>query len=122
MPVLKRYLLYLLRWQLSTPVLAVVLLWLSNFSVTFATVVANLIGGLIFFWVDRFIFTSPILSPQWEIKEKVECVDCSQMAKGFRLVRTKNYDKTRDKHPEFRCSDCSEKKLQELNERGVQLD
>lgn len=119
---LKRYLLYLLRWQLSTPVLAVVLLWLSNFSVTFATVVANLIGGLIFFWVDRFIFTSPILSPQWEIKEKVECVDCGQMAKGFRLVRTKNYDKTRDKHPEFRCSDCSEKKLQELKERGVQLD
>ncbi len=116
---LKRYVLYLLRWQLSTPVLAVVLLWLSDFNVTFATVVANLIGGLIFFWVDRFIFTSPILAPQWEIKEQVRCADCGQVARGFRLVRTRNYDKTRDMHPEFRCATCSDRKLAELRERGV---
>lgn len=53
---LKRYALYLLRWQLSTPVLALCL-WLGaglgNF---WATVVANLIGGLLFFWVDKLIF------------------------------------------------------------------
>jgi len=120
--VFKRYALYLLRWQLSTPVLAVVLLWLSNFHVTFATVVANLIGGLIFFWVDKFIFTSPVLAPQWEIREKVACADCGRVARGFRLVRMKNYDKTRDKHPEFRCTDCSDRKLDELRQRGVKLD
>ena len=51
------YLIYLLRWQASTPILAVVTdklsylndFWLSAF-------IANLIGGLIFFWIDRAIF------------------------------------------------------------------
>lgn len=116
---LKRYVLYLLRWQLSTPVLAIVLVWLSDFNVTFATVVANLIGGLIFFWVDRFIFTSPVLEPQWEIKENVCCVDCGRITQGFRVVRAKKYDRTKDRDPEFRCLDCSAKKLKELKGRGV---
>lgn len=118
---IKRYALYLLRWQLSTPILAVVLVWLSDFNVTFATVVANLIGGLIFFWVDRFIFTSPVLAPQWEIREEVRCADCGRVSRGFRLVRTKNYDKTRDKDPEFRCRECSDLKLKELRKRGVKV-
>lgn len=54
---LKKYSLYLLRWQLSTPILAIVIFYLSDFPITIATVVANFIGGLLFFWVDRFIFT-----------------------------------------------------------------
>ena len=52
----KRYILYLIRWQLSTPLLALVLTWLSGLNVTVATIISNLIGGLIFFWVDRWIF------------------------------------------------------------------
>ena len=52
-----QYLLYLIRWQLSTPILAVVL-WLFGIGVSpfIPTVVANLIGGLIFFWIDKWIF------------------------------------------------------------------
>ncbi len=117
----KRYIIYLLRWQLSTPILALVLFLLNDFNVTFATIMANLIGGLMFFWVDRFIFTSEVLAPQWEIKKEIACVDCGIVSRGFRLVRTKNYDRTKDKHPEFRCEDCSQKKLEELKERGVEF-
>ena len=118
---LKRYLLYLCRWQLSTPILAIVLIWLSEFNVTTATMIANFIGGLIFFWVDRFIFTSSVLAPQWEIRAEVQCVDCQRIAQGFRLVRTKNYDRSRDRNPEFRCAMCSATKLLELQERGVKI-
>lgn len=52
-----QYLLYLLRWQLSTPVLAGVL-WLFGVgsSPIIPTIIANLIGGLIFFWIDKIIF------------------------------------------------------------------
>ena len=52
--------LYMLRWQLSTPILAlvpiaigevygVVNFWLTAF-------ISNLIGSLIFYWVDKKIF------------------------------------------------------------------
>ena len=56
MKLLKKYFLYLVRWQLSTPILAIVLKLLSNMSTLSATIIANLIGGLIFFWVDKKIF------------------------------------------------------------------
>ena len=53
----KQYLLYLLRWQLSTPILALSIFILTVYmNELWATVIANLIGGLIFFWVDRLIF------------------------------------------------------------------
>lgn len=54
---IKKYLLYLIRWQLSTPILAVVL-WLFGIgsSPIIPTIVANLVGGLIFFWIDKWIF------------------------------------------------------------------
>lgn len=51
----KQYFIYLVRWQLSTPILAIVLKLLADIPTLWATVVANLIGGLIFFWVDRKI-------------------------------------------------------------------
>lgn len=95
---------------------------MQDFNVTVSTIIANLVGGLIFFWVDRFIFTSPYLAPQWEIREKVQCADCGDIAKGFRLVRARNYDRTRDPKPEFRCEKCSERKLQELKLRGVRTE
>jgi len=52
---IKQYSLYLLRWQLSTPILALVL-YLFNYNELVETILANLIGGLIFFWVDKKIF------------------------------------------------------------------
>lgn len=52
----KQYALYLLRWQLSTPILAVVIYLLSSYDILTATIIANLIGGLIFYWVDKLIF------------------------------------------------------------------
>ena len=54
----KQYLVYLIRWQLSSPLLAVCLMFLGGLGVVWATIVANLIGGLIFFWVDRKILKS----------------------------------------------------------------
>ncbi len=53
---MKRFLLYLLRWQLSTPILALCLIFFASLGTTMATIVSNLIGGIIFFWVDKWIF------------------------------------------------------------------
>lgn len=118
---LRRYGLYLIRWQLSTPILAVVLLRLSHINEWIATVIANLIGGLIFFWVDRFIFTTRKLEDQWEVRENIACVDCGKITRGYRLVKTRNYDRTKDSRPEFRCEQCSRRKTQELRERGIDV-
>lgn len=53
----KRFLMYALRWQLSTPVYALVLYFVSdNFGYTTKTMIANFIGACIFYWVDKFIF------------------------------------------------------------------
>lgn len=117
----KRYFLYLIRWQLSTPILAVVLIWLASLNQWVATAIANLVGGLIFFWVDRFIFTSSKLESQWEVKENIICVDCETAARGYRLVKTKNYDRVNDKNPQFRCEKCSKLKTKKLRKRGVQI-
>ena len=119
---IKRYLFYLFRWQLSTPILAVVLLWLNDWNVTWATIVANLIGGLIFFWIDKFIFKVEYKIPLWEVKKNVVCVDCGELVpRGYRLVKAKKYDRINDKAPQFRCETCSEKKLQELEKSGVKV-
>ena len=45
-----KYVLYVIRWQITTPLLAIVLADLP------AAILANLIGGLAFFWVDKLIF------------------------------------------------------------------
>ena len=117
----RRYFLYLCRWQLSTPILAIVLTWLATLNKWIATIVANLIGGLIFFWVDKFIFTSKSLEASWEVKDNIKCSDCGKIARGYRLVKTKNYDKTRDKAPKFRCESCSQKKTKELRKQGIKI-
>jgi DNA-directed RNA polymerase subunit RPC12/RpoP len=117
----KRYALYLCRWQLSTPLLAIILIWLSTFNKWTATIIANLIGGLIFFWVDKFIFKSKLLSAQWEIKNNIKCSDCGKVARGYRLVKTSNYDKSEDKTPKFRCEECSQKKTKLLENQGIKI-
>ena len=48
------FLLYLLRWQMSTPILYGVLYFLG--SSLEATIAANFIGGCLFFFVDKQIF------------------------------------------------------------------
>lgn len=54
---LKKLALYLIRWQCSTPVLALCLFLLSaRMNELGATIVANFIGGLMFFFVDERIF------------------------------------------------------------------
>jgi hypothetical protein len=115
----KRYGLYLLRWQLSTPILAGVLFVLSQTDKITATVIANLLGGLVFFWVDRFIFTSGRFDVEWAVQEKTVCVDCGRKSRGYRIVRTKEYDRSRVTVPEFRCEECSVKKTEELRQRGI---
>lgn len=114
---IKRYTLYLVRWQLSTPILAVCLVYLATIDKWIATIIANLIGGLIFFWVDRFIFTSRALNIEWEVEEECVCVDCNKHGRGYRIVKGKNYDRV-DAKPEFRCEECSQKKAFELKENG----
>jgi hypothetical protein len=116
---LKRYALYLLRWQLSTPILAWCVIVFAALGATWATIIANLIGGLIFFWIDRFIFQSEKLDSNWQVKEKVACSDCGDITRGYRLVKSKNYDRSHDEYPKFRCEKCSETKSKELQSRGI---
>ena len=110
----KKYFLYLVRWQLSTPILAIVLKLLSNMSTLTATIIANLIGGLIFFWIDKIIFKKTSDVPLWEIKNKFECFDCHKKTKGYRIVMWGNYDRTEDKNPQYRCKECSIKKMRTI--------
>ena len=53
---MKRLLLYLLRWQASTPILAVVTYYLASYDAVVSAVIANLIGGLLFYKIDKTIF------------------------------------------------------------------
>ncbi|MFA5246834.1 MAG: hypothetical protein WC408_03005 [Candidatus Micrarchaeia archaeon] len=117
----KRYFLYLVRWQLSTPILYFVIVWMAAYDNLTATIVANLIGGLIFFWVDQYIFTSKDLAAQWEVRENVKCSDCGKLARGYRIVKTGNYDKSKDPAPKFRCEECSAKKTAELKKKGIKV-
>jgi DNA-directed RNA polymerase subunit RPC12/RpoP len=114
---IKKYALYLIRWQLSTPILAVVLIVLSNMSTIWATIIANLIGGLIFFWVDRFIFRSMSHNPLWEIRDDVKCADCGKVGDGYRIAEWMGYNRKDDKNPEFRCEHCRDIKKAEVHHR-----
>ena len=119
---LKSYFLYLLRWQLSTPILAICVIKFKPFGNTNATIIANLIGGLIFFWVDRIIFSRKVTDPIWEVKPKAICCDCGKKDRGYRLVYARNYDKRNDPQPKYRCEECSKKKSEALKKKGVDID
>ncbi len=113
----RRFILYLLRWQLSTPILWLVV---KNLGVgIWSTVLANLIGGAIFFWVDRFIFTSYAIEV-WQFKDKGRCDECGKVESLWRLVKAPNYDK-RDSNPHFLCMQCSKKKTDELRAQGIKV-
>lgn len=110
----RRFFLYLIRWQLSTPILWFVLRKLGVG--IWSTVIANLIGGAIFFWVDRFIFTSQAVEI-WQIKEG-KCDKCGKNSPLWRLVKTKDYDRS-DSPPLFLCMSCSKEKTDELRAKGI---
>lgn len=116
-----RFFLYLLRWQLSTLILAPVVDCLSGYNPWLACSVANLIGGSIFYFIDKKIFTSKKLNPTWEVAFNVQCSTCGTNCRGYRLVKATNYDRTTDKNPQFRCEKCSELKLQEIRSLGVKV-
>lgn len=124
----KRYAFYLIRWQLSTPLLAPIVAYFKQSDAIFGTredwiaaSVANLIGGLIFYWVDRFIFTSKTLGSSWEVRDNVKCADCGKLCRGYRLVHTSNYDRTKDRHPQFRCEAHSKRKTIKLRKSGINV-
>lgn len=53
---IKAFILYAIRWQLSSPILAICLVWLGGLGTIWATVIANLVGAITFFWIDKLIF------------------------------------------------------------------
>ena len=48
-----KILLYILRWQLSTPILALFVWWLKDYGSVISFVVANFVGALIFYTIDK---------------------------------------------------------------------
>jgi hypothetical protein len=53
---MKKFLLYLVRWQCSTPILVPAIFLFAFLGNVWAIIIANFVGGLIFFWVDKWIF------------------------------------------------------------------
>lgn len=51
-----KFLTYLLRWQLSTLILAPCI-WLLPYNIFWKTVISNFIGGCLFWWFDKWLFT-----------------------------------------------------------------
>ena len=82
----KKYIIYLIRWQLSSPILALCLVWLGGLGTVMATVIANLIGGLIFFWVDKFIFKENKMPLTYLTPEEIEAL----------LIVLRHYDDDND--------------------------
>lgn len=51
-----RFFLYLIRWQLSSPLLFVCLVGLADkVGVFWSTIISNLVGGTVFYFVDKRI-------------------------------------------------------------------
>ena len=111
-----KFLFYVTRWQLSTPILWIVVSHLGT-SLE-ATVVANLAGAAIFFWVDKVIFRARGLVV-WELLNGGQCADCGATGSVRRLALAPGgpreprriYDRRGDAQPEYRCTTCSWAKL-----------
>ncbi|MDD4954170.1 MAG: hypothetical protein PHG40_04610 [Candidatus Omnitrophica bacterium] len=111
---MRRFILYLARWQLSTPILWLVVRRMGTG--IWATVIANFIGGAIFFWVDRFIFTSKAVEV-WHVREG-KCDQCGAVSHLWRLVKTAGYDRS-GSQPVFLCMKCSKAKTDALRSKGI---
>lgn len=117
-----KFILYLIRWQLSTIVMTPVIAVIKHSPSVWGTredwiavIAANLVGGCIFFWVDRFIFKSKAIE-KWELLQKGKCHDCGKSEIFVRRLVSApgGYDRTNDKSPEYRCKNCSDVKLNKL--------
>lgn len=53
---IKRFVIYAVRWQASSLVLAPCLMWLGHLGAWTATIIANLIGAIIMYPMDKYIF------------------------------------------------------------------
>ncbi len=120
---IQKFFLYHLRWQLSTVIFAPIIAYFKHSPKLWGTredwvavIVANLIGASIFFWVDKFIFRSNTKQiAEWEIIQTGKCHDCGKEDFVRRLIKGPGgYDRTNDKNPEYRCQECSDKKLRQL--------
>ena len=115
-----QFVIYLLRWQMSTPILWIVVSYLG--AGLGATIAANLIGGAIFFWVDRVIFGGR-MDVEWELLANGACSDCGYTGLVRRLVfapgrSRQRYDRRTDPSPQYRCETCSGEKLRRLRSQG----
>ena len=69
----KKLIKYMFRWQMSTPVLAMVPFLLSKYGIVnfwITAFIANLIGSLMFFKVDEIIFSAELTRFQ-RLRKKV---------------------------------------------------
>lgn len=113
---LREYIFYLIRWQLSTPILAWCIVYFGSLGSGWSTVLANLIGGLLFFWVDKFlIFRNKTTTEIWEVLHDKECYRCNKIGRVYRLVKKDKYDKTVST-PVYLCEQCSDKKYRKILE------
>ena len=122
MPLTKKsFIGYNIRWQTVTPFCVLLLAILESHinSYIYISIITNFIGGLLYFHIDKLIFSHIPLGAHWAVQENVNCSDCGKLARGYRLVKTKNYDMTKDKNPKFRCEPCSTKKSEILRESGI---
>lgn len=130
-----RYCLYLLRWQASSLVLAPVIAitnalftpnvdwntvaWFGTLTSWVGAIAANFLGGNLFYWVDRFIFTSAAVE-MWHFIPEGKCDECSRTASLWRLTMAPGYDK-RSANPKYYCMDCSKIKTDELRSKGIKI-
>jgi hypothetical protein len=92
---------------MSTPLLAPCVMYFSNLGFWGSAFIANLIGGLIFFWIDRLIFKKETLyTEQWEVKHNGKCICCNYEGRVYRLIKAPGYDRT-NAPPLYRCESCS---------------
>ena len=65
---LKKFILYMLRWQISTPVIGLCYaLMQDSLGLIWTAILANVIGGLVFFYPDLYIFKE---KPVWAVINK----------------------------------------------------
>jgi hypothetical protein len=110
----------MIRWQLSTPILGVVTFLYTGqdtLGSINSAIIANIIGSLLFFFIDLFIFSKGNLTTQWEVLENDKCHDCNKIGRLYRLALAPKYNRINN-NPEFRCESCSVKKYNQLKNNG----
>ena len=130
-----KFALYLARWQASSlvlaPVIAIVnalftpnvdwntVAWFGTLISWTRAISANLIGGCIFYWVDKFIFTSKAVE-MWHFIPEGNCDECGNRTELWRLTLAPGYDKRTDE-PKYLCMECSKKQTDKLRAKGIKI-